>query len=1079
MTVNLVSLDPRGRSAPSSSEGRLDRERSSPRRSTLAEVEVLEGPELEGQRVVTDLSADGAFLRTTTRLHQGERLRLSLRIPTDKRPIPLTARVVRSSPTGLGVRFEELSARDRSRLRSHAGYYEMDDAIVRLQQRLGDLIPGNLLPLGEVAEIEAILDSAVRRHLRATVLLPGRGFSPVDYTLAGITLPGPEERDSFDATLRLEGPELASSTESRVVHLAFSDGTLHYALEGIVLEHGERPLLLLPNRIYATERRTGARSQSTQAWCRFEAPFAEAGAIRLPVLDLGRGGASIQLPAGTPLLPATHLPAFVLETDEGPQPISGATVRYVSRLNGDSLRAGLHFDHAGAARETFQEVQEYSLRSSIATRLRQAVSHLRGRVRTLVAGSGSEVEQGVEVVRCRNRLGNTVVGIVDANFDTSDPDLRPDVAVVIAPAVLKRKEVFGLLARTLIDDLGRDGHKVATLRFDACHVVGESTMDQELVREGRPYLNWDLSQLAADMEASLQYLRRRFRPVRSVLVSISLSAIPARKVVRSKGAVDLWIAPFGCPDAQDMLRNYLAGLELFEDYMKGGGPEIIHIHGRPIRGRHFYLNAVENGLAFLDQAREDLSRIEIPVTWILGTYDHWVTRSRVRAMLEAPGGGVREVFECATGHVLKEGPEAIEIFKLVSESISKHVFGADRPARDPDFARFAQQSRGEWARVERSTVVDTEAFWREHLFGPAGDDVGYDVMLDHPEYPRFLRQQAELLDPQPGERIADFGCGTGNLLRAMIESYPPGTRPGAVTFIDIVPEAIERTKEKFLEYYRERSEAPPPHQKLVSDLEVSRLCSIRDFLSGQVYGVEGLVGRLEGLSEQAAHKISAAYGKEVHEILRGRETTRERLRQLCPALEEDEIEVLLEISRASRFVLGRTLAADLVAGGEAGQSTADLRFRKLRFGASRRDFLLPLNDSSIDRIGCSLVISYLADPIVCLREIHRVLKPRGTVVVSSIRPNFDPSKLYTEEVEILAQRLEKGDTLAQRKLVSLRHFANMLSRLIELEEDGRFRFFSGGELRTLAEEAGFSRINVFRGLGNPPTAVIVRAEKRP
>jgi hypothetical protein len=67
-------------------------------------------------------------------------------------------------------------------------------------------------------------------------------------------------------------------------------------------------------------------------------------------------------------------------------------------------------------------------------------------------------------------------------------------------------------------------------------------------------------------------------------------------------------------------------------------------------------------------------------------------------MLDAPGGGVREVFECATVHVLKTGAEAIELFKLVSESISKHLFRGDRPARDPDLARLARQSEAACSR---------------------------------------------------------------------------------------------------------------------------------------------------------------------------------------------------------------------------------------------------------------------------------------------------------------------------------------------------------------------------------------------
>src|SRR5436305_14987435 len=111
--------------------GRSNEERRSPRRRTLAAVRVLEGPELGRGLMATDLSADGAFLRTPLAVAPDVRLRLALEIPTDPRPIQVTARAVRSSPEGIGVRFAGVSARGRARLRSHAGFCEVDERVVR------------------------------------------------------------------------------------------------------------------------------------------------------------------------------------------------------------------------------------------------------------------------------------------------------------------------------------------------------------------------------------------------------------------------------------------------------------------------------------------------------------------------------------------------------------------------------------------------------------------------------------------------------------------------------------------------------------------------------------------------------------------------------------------------------------------------------------------------------------------------------------------------------------------------------------------------------------------------------------
>jgi SAM-dependent methyltransferase len=260
---------------------------------------------------------------------------------------------------------------------------------------------------------------------------------------------------------------------------------------------------------------------------------------------------------------------------------------------------------------------------------------------------------------------------------------------------------------------------------------------------------------------------------------------------------------------------------------------------------------------------------------------------------------------------------------------------------------------------------------------------------------------------------------------------------------------------------------------VVADLEISRFAAVADFLNGRLHGVEGLVDRVEGLTLTAARKVAARYGKEMHAILRGSPSAAARVREVCPELDEREMEAVLEIGRASRFLLGRTVAADLKPGVSLAASARDLRFEHLRFGDATARLELDLPDGSFDRIGCSLVLPYLYDPLVTLREMRRLLRSGGTLVVSSIRPNFDPSKLYTEGVEILSRA---GDAESARKLEALRHYGNMVSRLMELEEDGRFRFLDTAALTALVSEAGFARAHAFQAFGSPPTAILVRAE---
>jgi SAM-dependent methyltransferase len=693
----------------------------------------------------------------------------------------------------------------------------------------------------------------------------------------------------------------------------------------------------------------------------------------------------------------------------------------------------------------------------------------------LVRARNGESENAVGVVRYRNARGDTVAGILDATFDTSDNTIRPDLAIVLAPAILKRKEVFGLFARTILDNLERENLSGVVLRFDASHIVGESTMDARLVAEGRPYYNWTFGHLKDDMAASFRYLEQRFRPAHNALISVSLSAIPARKLMveGDHPPADIWIAPFGCPDAQDMVRNYLAGLDLFPAYEEGNAPESVMIHGRPIRSTALYGQSLEDGMAYLEDAQRDLSNLEIPVCWVLGKHDHWVTHSRVKSMLEAPGSGTREIFEIPTGHVLKGGSEAIELFKLVSETLLKHLFKIDRSAADPDMNRFVAQSQSEWSRVKRAKLGDSTEFWREHLFGENGHDEGYDIMLDHPGYPRFLRRQVELLDPKAGEDVADLGCGTGNLSVEILRACR-GATPNSLTYVDLVPGATERTAQKVIDICAGDLGSEPAHRGVVMDLEVPRLAAVNDFLQGKLWSLEELVGRVEGLESGSAKRIQKSYNKDLHAVLRGRRVSAKWLKRVAPALNENDVETVLDISLAARFLKGLTDAEDCIDGVDEATTAEDLALRRLSFGSSGRSLSFEFPTGSFDKIGASLLVPYLFDPLAFLSEVHRILRPGGVLVASSIVPNFDPSKTYQEAAEIIR---ESAGAVAERKLAALRHYGNMVSRLIEFEEDGRFHFHGGGALCALAEEAGFSEARSFPAFGSPPTTVIIRARK--
>jgi ubiquinone/menaquinone biosynthesis C-methylase UbiE len=485
-------------------------------------------------------------------------------------------------------------------------------------------------------------------------------------------------------------------------------------------------------------------------------------------------------------------------------------------------------------------------------------------------------------------------------------------------------------------------------------------------------------------------------------------------------------------------------------------------------------------LAFLEDARKDMEKITIPVTWILGTYDYMVTRQRVRQMLNAPGGGVREIIELKAGHFLKSGPEAIESFKLITEVIFKHLFQTNKLAVEPDLAQFASQTEAEWGRVKRLKIANTEEFWSGHLFGTSSEKEGYDILLYNPDYVEFIQEQAKLLDLQGGMCVADVGCGTGNLSIAALKSSRINGDRIDLTCSDLVPEAIHRTRDKIEKFIKTSANAPYSGLNLdfkVVDLEAARLTPLKEFLSGELYGPLALAGRIEGLNTSTLRKIAESYGPRLHKILHGRDASADEIMKICPDLDDVEAETVCDISRASRFLKDRLKPGDLKPGWTEAKTANGLALNHIAFGNATRGCTVDLPSNAFDRLGASLVLPYLYDPISVLREFYRALAPGGKIVLSSLRPNFDSSKSYIEEAEQITRRTDLTDEEKGRLLVSLREFASFTATLMELEDNGRFRFFNTHELKTLMDEAGFTNIQIRESLGNPNTASIVCAEK--
>ena len=1063
-----VELLARGR--PSSAVPASGDQRRSARRPFHCAVSQVTGTDAHVSAACA-VSPDGAFLLCDRPPEVGTRIGFAFVLPLQPPTrIKVRAVVVRRGTSGVGVRFVEISSRDRALLVQYVHHMLADDSVKRIQQEFGDVVAGHLTPTAFCDDTLEALSWAAREKAGAKLIFGGRRFQLRDARFGPIAA----ERLTLE-TVRPENPPAFS-----VVYVAFARGELQHVFETVVLEsNGTRLVVELPDRVYSTERRARVRKSGTEARAEIEVPYVPGGFITARVVDYDAGGFAVVLPSTALVFPGTRLPRCRLFDGRALVAEDAAVLRNVVPAGPGEIRAGFELMRQAPTRSSFERRQKLDLKRPFRDTLRTAFAAARARVAVLLgrhAAAGNA--RAVEVVRFRTAEKEEIVGILDRTEGASS---SVDIGVVIAPAFGKRKEVLSLLAQTIVDNFQMLGKSAAVLRYDDVRSVGESHNDPGCTGEGLQALHYTFSQAGRDMDAAIRFLRRTAHPAKLSLVTVSAGAVPARSfIARGKmPPIDSWVALYGSPDLWDLIRQAL-GEDVFALYRTGARGTKLFL-GLPV-DLEWLADAMRNGLETIDDAIADMSRIQIPVTWVVGAYDYWVRAERVRRLLDAPGGGIREIFEVPTGHLSRTGNEAVETFKLVTESIAKHALGLRLTARDPDLGAVQAKSNREWARVRRPRPADPVRYWSEHLFGKEGEQAGYDIVLTSATYARFLLQHHELAEIGPGMHVADLGCGTGNFAELAVKRALADRSALTLTCVDLVSAAIRQTEAKLEEVL---ARADPQARALVSyrcaimDLEVSRLKPLDDFLAGALHGIEALAGRIEGMPEDLPARLRGCYSAPLHEIVRGRPASASEVRALVPGASDEDVEAVLDLSRAARFLRGRSLPED-TRGGNPPATADDLVLSHLRFPGATRRMSTDLPDETFDRAVCSLVVSYLYQPEETIADIFRALRPGGLLVVSSLKPNFDPSQTHTEMLQRINERTHDGSFAGEtpESLRAMLHgFERHLSTLLELEEQGTFRFFEGRALCGMLEAAGFRDVQAFDSFGDPGQAVIARGTR--
>jgi len=670
--------------------------------------------------------------------------------------------------------------------------------------------------------------------------------------------------------------------------------------------------------------------------------------------------------------------------------------------------------------------------------------------------------------------------------------------VLIPPAFGKKKEALSPLVMTLLQNFKRKGKDLVVLRYDGINRPGESYNDHRNPERGSEMLHYRLSQGLSDLRTSLDYVHNNpiFTPQEVILITFSMSSIDARKLLMDGQGhlVDYWISCMGIPSAKTTIGNILGGIDIIGNYKMGVQTGKGGMLGYLVDFDTLAQDLIENKYAYLTDSRNDMSKVPHPVLWIYGTHDKWTDGTEVHDVMAVKSTGKREVIEIPTGHNLRSSADAIMTFKLMTAYLYEQLYGELLDVLSPDKEEMARLITYERERLICSEDLDREQYWKNYLIGVGRNSLGYDFYKNIQGFRNFLKLEAELIDPNASERIADMGCGTGLLVEEMLQhlvSYAPTAESVELVAVDLVEDALTKTRKKWENLCRRYPHLGNNSLRLLkADLEPSRLLPLKKLIENPQLGFDSLRNRIAGLRNGTIDLLKQKSSLELAEIVHGCDMDEEKLRFLADTFKDGHRSAVMDLNRAARFLKRKLTGNDLVDRKSGSNnlipdelydklSCRDIQFDTLSFGSSAEHGPHTFPDRYFDKIAASLFISYVYNPDLILLDFYRMLRSGGLLLVSSMKPDSDISTLFTDYINMVQSsslELANGEQ-REDNLAAARAMLNEAAALFTLEEDGYFRFYSEEELAALFEAAGFVDVQTYRSLGDPAQAVIVTGRK--
>ncbi|MCK7489222.1 MAG: hypothetical protein MZU79_02465 [Anaerotruncus sp.] len=476
------------------------------------------------------------------------------------------------------------------------------------------------------------------------------------------------------------------------------------------------------------------------------------------------------------------------------------------------------------------------------------------------------------VVRLENRRGEEIVGPPE-HLPAPGRPARPRGHR--PPAFGKTKETLFGLALTLCENFRLAGKPVAVIRYDGIRKKGESHNDPEAAA---PYemLNTNFTQGAEDIVTVLDWLQSNPKVKASsvVLLTFSFSALEARIVLRDevrRRQVEYWVACMGTPEFRDLMVRINCGLDFLEHYQLGIKLGVMPVLGNLVNVDAYVADGVVNSVATLEQAREDMRHLDLPITWIYGAVRQ-LGQGRVHPRRhERPG---RRAARGDRRAHRSQCPDFPGRPAAVRDDHLAHLPLPPQGAHPAGPAGTGRTWRSSAARRKTgclpASLRNRTGYWQRYL---VGDEklLGFDVMALSDDYQQLMSDQLQALELQPGRPPARPRRRDGQLRRA-----PPRVRrrsfrrrsPSPTSSLKPCKRASAKLLSRFpISRNRDASISSP------LDIEMSRYLAVRRFLDGEVGTFEEMADKVENLTLESAIKIQEDYSPKLHRILRGERIT--------------------------------------------------------------------------------------------------------------------------------------------------------------------------------------------------------------